>query len=241
MGIIYMTDTCILRVGPYCMDSLNGLSTFMQTIVDLNLDSHETEQCCYGEVLPGSCECKEKAIEQDKTKTCIFDYCLEPMELLTGLTGYFEGGSTGTDWTLIQKLIGMAMHLWGYVGTGNSLNEAAPGFVSKMGQLTSVGSGLFASLWLGQKITAKSITPYYIGAARSNAYEYSGAGIFGDLLGVFDAFWAIAYTVMAAVLFAFPIENAYYMNAQEEANGFTDLYYGIIQAFGIFIAFLMLE
>merc|ERR1712216_562434 len=125
MGIIYMTDTCILRVGPYCMDSLNGLSTFMQTIVDLNLDSHETEQCCYGEVLPGSCECKEKAIEQDKTKTCIFDYCLEPMELLTGLTGYFEGGSTGT-----------------------SLNEAAPGFVSKMGQLTSVGSGLFASRWL---------------------------------------------------------------------------------------------
>jgi hypothetical protein len=131
----------------------------------------------------------------------------------------------------------MAIQFWAYIGTGHGIETHAPGYYSKIGQLTGILPGLFMSLWLSDVITAKTIEPYYI----SNSSNLPG-GPWADAMGVLNAFWAIAYMVMAAGLLALPMLNAFYMNSASYTDGgFTHMYYGIIEALGIFFAYLMLE
>ena len=113
-----------------------------------------------------------------------------------------------------------------------------------MGALIGAISGMILSIWLGVKITDGTITPYYAGSVRSNHYEFRsepGKGIIGSLLGVFDAFWAIAYMLMAIGLTALPLDNAFHIsNLASPDQGFTHMTYGLIQATGVLFSYFLL-
>lgn len=200
---------CVLRVGNVCMKELTDITDFMKDIFALELN--EPEECCVGGVsVKEGCPCPE--IQPRKEVTCVWDYCFTwdgLNEEVSKLKGKF------LDYSLIEHTIGLFAALWAFVGSGGSLENAADDFESIMGALIGAISGMILSIWLGVRITDGTITPYYTGSARSNHHEFRsepGKGFIGSMLGVFDAFWAISYMLMAIGLTALPLENAFYIS-----------------------------
>ena len=200
---------CVLRVGNVCMKELTDITDFMKDIFELGLN--EAEECCVGGVsVREGCPCPSvpKRIET----TCVFDYCFT-WDGLNAEVSKFKGKFL--DYTLVEHTIGLFAAIWGFVGSGGSLENANDDFESIMGALIGAISGMILSIWLGVRITDGTITPYYAGNVRSNHYEFRsepGKGIIGSLLGVFDAFWAIAYMQMAIGLTALPLDNAFHIS-----------------------------
>ena len=97
--------------------------------------------------------------------------------------------------------------LWAYVGTGSlDSSEALPLFLSSLGGLVGVVTGLLGASYAGIKIVEASVkTGGYARPLTSIFfYQYGGNSWIGNLLGFFESTWVALWLVFDAVIAFYP-------------------------------------
>lgn len=145
---------------------------------------------------------------------------------------------------LLEDFAGL--FLWN--GVGNELPDSLDAFLSVMGVLAptligSVAAAKTAVLTVQSTVRANLMSNNFEGMTF---FSYGGHSLAGDLLGIVEAFWAVAFFVLAATFAYLPYDLAYAIDRQfatkgDASLGFTHLTYGLGLAVAIEFAYLCLE
>lgn len=235
-------------LGGQCANSLTDVYDFMVRLKDLDLNGWEYSECnCNNEQVPAGCEVRcDSDSGNTMADTCLWDYCFSFDDILTMMASIKSDFANDILGRYATYGVGS---LFLYFGIGNELPESLDALMSVMAVLapTVVGSlaaARTAVMTVQNTIRATDFTEDNI--VGLTWFSYGGHSFAGDLLGILEGFWAVAFFVLAGTFAYLPYDLAYKIDADWQARGdtaigFTHLTYGLALSIAIEGAAWLLE
>jgi hypothetical protein len=199
--------------GLSCL-KLDELLTFIKGIKDLDLYGAAHSKCCSSGTAVGA-DCVCPVSDKDHNKLCMFDYCMswadltEKMNLVNDTYNNDELAPALVA-TLFGSMLSFARP------TSDAFDGRLPLFWRNTAEVIQITSGFLAAIYAGHATVQAAVkTEYYNSAAGyvgANFLAYGGVSWVGDLLGLFEVTWVIAYLLLAAGIGGIPLEVAVMYN-----------------------------
>jgi len=201
--------------GLSCL-KLDELFNFIKGIKDLDLYGKAHQKCCDdGTAVGQNCTCTDKYEKKAHNDLCMFDYCMSWADLTEKLN--LVNDTYNKDElapALVASLMGSLLQFARPVS--DAFDGRLPLFWRNTAEVVQITSGFLAAIYAGHATVQAAVkTEYY---NSSNAYvganflAYGGVSWVGDLLGLFEVLWVIAYLVLAAGIGGIPLEVAMMYN-----------------------------
>ena len=199
--------------GLSCL-KLDELFTFIKSMKDLDLYGKAHPKCCTdGSTVSENCNCPAKI--KAHNDLCMFDYCMSWTDLTEKLN--LVNDTYNKDElapALVMSLMGSMLHF--ARPTSDAFDGRLPLFWRNTAEVVQITSGFLAAIYAGHATVQAAVkteyynnTDAYVGA---NFLAYGGVSWVGDLLGLFEVTWVIAYLLLAAGIGGIPLEVAMMYN-----------------------------
>jgi hypothetical protein len=201
--------------GLSCL-KLDELFTFIKGIKDLDLYGAAHKQCCSdGSAVGDNCECPDKVSTKAHNDLCMFDYCMSWTDLTEKLNLVNDTYNKGD---LAPVLVAS---LWGSLlqfarPTSDAFDGRLPLFWRNTAEVIMITSGFLAAIHAGHSTVQAAVKSEYYnsstGYVGANFLAYGGVSWVGDLLGLFEVSWVIAYLLLAVGIGGLPLEVSLMFN-----------------------------
>lgn len=193
--------------GLSCL-KLDELFTFIKGIKDLDLYGAAHSQCCSNGTAVGTdCVCPESVKAHDDL--CMFDYCMSWDDLTAKMN--LVNDTYNKDElapALVASLFGSMLSF--ARPTSDAFDGRLPLFYRNTAEVIQITSGFLAAIYAGHATVQAAVkTEYYnssVGYVGANFLAYGGVSWVGDLLGLFEVTWVIAYLLLAVGIAGIPLE-----------------------------------
>jgi hypothetical protein len=186
--------------GLSCL-KLNELFNFIKGVKDLDLYGYAHKKCCEdGTSVGGTCDCPAKpALAHNKL--CMFDYCMSWVDVTEKLNLVNDTYNNNELAQALVATLGASMFQFARP-INNAFDGRLPLFWRNTAEIVQITVGFLSAILAGHSTVKAAVkteffnsTPGYVGA---NFLAYGGVSWVGDLLGLFEVSWVIAYLLLAA-------------------------------------------